>query len=121
MALAARMMGGGLSAGQAKAINGDVNSAVSAAGTTQGTATALKSGVNVVTTAAASSGVILPNGEISDEVEVLNLGANAVTIYPPTSGQINALSANTGFLLATNTAVKVKKFTATRWMGFLSA
>ena len=121
MALAARMMGGGLSSGQAQAVNGDVNAAVSAAGTTQATATTLKSGICVITTAAASSGVILTNGQIGDEYDILNLGANAVTVYPPTSGQVNALSANTGFTLATNTAVKVKKFTATRWMAFLSA
>ncbi len=114
-------MKGGLSAGTARAINGQVNSAISAAGTTQGTATALTASDNVVTTAAASSGVILPNSEIGDEYNILNLGANAVTVYPPTSGQVNALSANTGFQLATNTAVKVKKFTATRWMAFLSA
>ena len=42
MALSADMMGGGLSAGQAHAIQGSANTAVSAAGTTQGTATALK-------------------------------------------------------------------------------
>ena len=121
MATAADMMQGGMSAGQAAAANGIVNSAVSAAGTTQGTATLLVSSTNVVTTAGASSGVILTNSQIGDEYEILNLGANPVTVYPPTSGQINNLPANTGFLLAMNTAVKVKKFTATRWMGFLSA
>lgn len=121
MALAKRMMGGGLSAGACKAINGDVNSAVSAAGTTQGTATVLKSAIAVITTAAASSGVILESVEIGDEYDILNLGANAVTVYPPTSSQINALAANSGFLLGTNTAVKVKKFTSTRFMAFLSA
>ena len=121
MALANRMMRGGLSSGQAQAINGDVNATVSAAGTTQATATALVAGTNTVTTAAASSGVIIPNAMIGDEIEILNLGANAVTVYPPTSGQINALSANTGFTLATNTAVKLRKFTATRWAGYLSA
>lgn len=121
MALALAIMRGGLSAGSAKAINGDVNSTISAAGTTQATATALTAGINVVTTAAASSGVRLGNSEIGDQYEILNLGANAVMVYPPTSGQINNLSANTGFTLATNTAVKVRKFTSTRWMAFLSA
>lgn len=121
MAVALAMMRGGLSAGAAKAINGDVNSSISAAGTTQGTATALTAGMNVVTTAAANSGVRLSNTEIGDEYEVLNLGANPCWVYPPTSGQINGLAANAGHLLATNTAIKLKKFTATRWMGFLSA
>tara|TARA_R110000868_G_scaffold335787_2_gene596651 strand:- start:3649 stop:4014 length:366 start_codon:yes stop_codon:yes gene_type:complete len=121
MALASKMMGGGMSSVMAQAINGDVNSAVSAAGTTQATATAINAGNVVVTTAAASSGVILPSGVIGDDLGILNLGANAVTVYPPVGEQINALSANTGFLLAPNTAVVVKKFTNTRWMAFLSA
>ncbi len=121
MAIALEIMRGGISAGAAKAINGAVNPTISAAGTTQATATALTASVNVITTAGASSGVRLSNTEISDEYEILNLGANAVTVYPPTNGQINAIAANGGFTLATNTAVKVKKFTATRWMAFLSA
>lgn len=121
MALAMRMMGGGVSAGAAQAINGDVNDSITAAGTTQGTATALTAGVNVITTAAASTGVVLSDSQISDEYSILNLGANSVTVYPPSGGRIAQLSTNTGFTLATNTAVKVKKFTATRWMAFLSA
>ena len=121
MALAKRIMGGGVSAGMAKAINGDVNAAVSAAGTTQGTATTLKAAINAVTTAAASSGVIMEDVEIGDQYEILNLGANAVTVYPPTGGRVNAIATNGGFTLATNTAVKVRKFSATRWAAFLSA
>ena len=122
MATARDMMKGGLSSGQAKAINGQINSAVTAAGTTISDATDLVSSINVVTTAAASSGVQLPAVEIGDEVEILNLGANAVTVYPDgATSQINALSAGSGFLLATNTSVKCRKFTSTRWAGYLSA
>ena len=122
MATASDIMRGGFSSGSAKAINGQAHPTVSAAGTTISDATDLRASINVITTAAASSGVQLPNGEIGDEVEILNLGANAVTVYPDTaSSRINALSAGGGFTLATNTAVKVKKFTSTRWMAFLSA
>ena len=121
MATAADIMKGGCSAGQAAGINGQVNSAASAAGTTQGTATTLTASITVVTTAAASSGVVLTDSEIGDQYEVLNLGANALTVYPPSGGRINAIATNGGFTLATNTAVKVRKFTATRWMAFLSA
>jgi len=121
MATAKDVMAAGFSAGQATGINGQVNSAVSAAGTSQSDATTLTASINVVTTAAASSGVILTNSQIGDQYEILNLGSNALTVYPPTSGQVNNLAANQGFLLATNTAVKVRKFTATRWIGFLSA
>lgn len=119
MALASDIMKGGVSAITAKAMQGQVNSAVAAAGTGISDATALTKSVNVVTSG--TGGVQIPNGEISDEVEVCNLTSAAITVYPPTSSQINALSASAGFLLAPNTAVKVKKFTSTRWMGFLSA
>jgi len=122
MALALDIMKAGHSAFGARAINGQVQPSITAAGTTITTATDLTASINVVTTAAASSGVQLPNCEIGDSVEVLNLGANAVTIYPDTaSNQINALCAGSGFLLAANTAVWLRKFTSSRWAGYLSA
>ncbi len=122
MALASDIMKGGVSAFSAQAINGQVNSSVSAAGTLISDATDLIASINVVTTAAASSGVQLPSGMIGDEVEILNIGANPVTVYPDsTSGRINSLSAGSGFLLAANTSVKCRKFTATRWSAYLSA
>jgi hypothetical protein len=122
MAIASDIMKGGVPAFLARAIGGQVQSAVSAAGTAISDATDLTASINVVTTAAASSGVQLPNVQVGDSVEILNLGANAVTVYPDTtSNQINALSAGSGFLLATNTAVVLRKFTSTRWAGFLSA
>jgi len=121
MGIAARMMGGGVSAFQARAINGDVAPTLSAAGTTQGTATSLKASINVITTAAASSGVILPSVEIGDEVEIMNLGANALTVYPDSGSRVNAIATNGGFSLAINTAVKVRRFSSTRWAAYLSA
>lgn len=122
MALALDIVRGGFSPGQARAIGGQVQSSVTAAGTTITTATDLTASINVVTTAAASSGVQLPQTEIGDSIEILNLGANAVTVYPDSSSnRINQLSAGTGFLLAANTSVWIRKFTSTRWMAYLSA
>jgi hypothetical protein len=122
MALALDIMKGGISAGMARAINGQVRGSLTAAGTLISDALDLTASINVVTTAAANSGVQLPNGEIGDEVEILNLGANALTVYPDTSSnQINALAAAAGFLLAPNTAVRLRKFTSARWIGYLSA
>lgn len=121
MALAKNMMGGGLSSGQAKAINGSIASALTAAGTTQGTAYAINAGCAVFSTVAASSGAILPSCEISDEVYVYNGGANALTVYPDSGSSINQLSANSGFSLATNTAVFLKRITTTRWIAIMSA
>ena len=123
MATVTEMMGGGLSSGQARAINGGVSSAISAAGTTLAGATALVASHNIVTTVAASSGVVLPNSEIGDEFLVYNgTGTNALTVYPPTSSAtINQLSAGVGMLLSPYTAVKFKKTTSTTWHGWLSA
>lgn len=117
------IMKGGFSAGQARAINGQTNSAVSAAGTTQSDATELKASMNYVSTVGASSGVVLPsNSEIGDEIVVYNAqGSNQLTVYPPSGGAINQLSANTGMLLAVYTAVMLRKITSTQWVGFLSA
>ena len=123
MALASEMMQGGVSAGAARAINGFVNSAVSAAGSSISDATALVASHNIVTSVAASTGVLLQNTEIGDEVLVYNAtGTNALTIYPPTSSAtINQLSAGVGMLLSPYTAVRLKKTTATTWHGWLSA
>lgn len=122
MPLALDLVKGGISPQTARSMGGQAQSSISAAGTNIATATDITASINVVTTAAASTGVQLPSAQIGDEVEILNLGANALTVYPDsTSNQINALTAGSGFLLATNTAVKLKKYTASRWMGFLSA
>jgi hypothetical protein len=121
MPLALDIMKGGFSAGSAKAINGQIQPAVSGAGTIITDATDLTASINVVTTVAASTGVQLPSAEVGDDCEVLNLGANALTIYPDTGGRINALATSAGFVLATNTAVRLRKFTSTRWIGYLSA
>lgn len=122
MATAADVMKGGFPAFAARAIGGQVQSSISAAGTTISDATALTASINVVTTAAASSGVKLQDMEIGDSVEILNSGANAVTVYPPTSSDtINQLSAGSGFLLGTNTACILRRFTSTQFIAWLSA
>ena len=68
MALALDIMKGGFSSMSAKAMQGQTNGAVAAAGTTQGTGTALTRSVNAVTSG--TGGVVLPSAEINDEVDV---------------------------------------------------
>ena len=123
MGLAKNIMGAGFSAMQAAASqNTQVQTGISAAGTTQGTATALVADINLVNTVAASSGVQLYNGMIGDSQQVFNDQAlTSLTVYPPTSGTINQMSANTGHLLAPNTACEYFKVSKTRWVGVLSA
>lgn len=122
MALAKEMMGGGLSAGQAKAINGQTASAVSAAGTTQATATALNAGNNVITTCASGAGVVLPSCEVADEIFVWNgQGTNTLLVYPDSGSTINQLSANTPGNIAPYSGAIFKRVTSTVWWCNLSA
>ena len=122
MALARNIMRGGWSAGNAKAVNGNVATALTAAGTTISDALDLTADTNVIGTCASGAGVQLPSCEIGDSCEVYNGGANACTVYPDASGtQINGLVAGNGFLLATNTMCYCRKITATRWVANLSA
>lgn len=123
MALAKNLMGLGFSALQA---SGDfiaaVATAISAAGTTQATATALTADCHLVSTAAANSGVIVYNGVIGDSQVVFNDNTgNTFFVYPPVGSRVNNLSTNSGVLLAPNTAAIFVKVTSTRWLAILSA
>lgn len=120
MALARDIMTGGFSAIGSRAVNGQVNPSVTAAGSTQGTATALTKTVNVIT-AGSGGGVILASVEIGDSWAICNISGGNVTIYPASGERINGLSTNTGFILANNTAATVQKFTATRNFAIMSA
>lgn len=121
MARAFQVMGAGFSAGQAIAMGGTINAAVSAAGTTQGTATTLTAAINLVTTAAANSGVILPQGQVGDEFLIWNFGANPVYVYPPSAAKINQLATNGGASLPINTGLQVTQITSTQFVAIQSA
>ena len=117
-----KIFGAGASGPLAAAICKDTESGISAAGTTQGTATELTAAVSEITTVAAGAGVVL-NASLAagDEQSVFNAGANAVKVYPPSGFQINALAADAAMLLATNTGCIFKCVSSTRVFGVLSA
>jgi len=123
MPLAKNVMRAGISAGAARSINGnEVQSALTAAGTTQGTAVAMEGDVNVISTATTGQGGILSSYAMAgDDQMVYNSTAVDILIYPPSGGNVNQLAANAGFVLPPRTAVLCKKVTATQWVGFLSA
>lgn len=122
MALAKDIMGGGFSAGQAQAIQGAINSAVTAAGTVITDATDLVASNNYISTAAASSGVQLPSVPLGDSLCVYNGGANAVKVYPHSStGTINAGSAGAAVTCPVNTLMTFRRWTTTKWVAMLSA
>jgi len=81
---------------------GDLGNNLSAAGTTQATATPIGNDIAIFTTVAASSGAILPN-QGSAYITVFNNNAtNALSIYPPVGGVINQLAANAAFSVGAN-------------------
>ncbi len=93
-----------------------VSAAVSAAGTTQGTATALIAQYNVVTTAAAGTGVALPTPTIaSTSITITNEGANPILVYPASGGTIDGLSANVAVTLPVGTSATYSASSTTQW------
>ena len=117
-----KVFAAGLPGPLAACICKDTQASISAAGTTQGTATELGAAVSEVTTVAAGAGVVLSASlAAGDEQAVFNAGANAVKVYPPSGFKINALATNAPMLLATNTGVLFECVSATRVFGVLSA
>jgi len=110
----------GMSAGAAALVSGEMQDNVTAAGTTQATATAVSGDYVVVTTAAASTGVIIAGEPLSagDVIHVCNQGANAVLVYPPVGGTINALSLNAGYsITAGKTGMIIVRADTTKFIG----
>ncbi len=100
----------------------DTATSVSAAGTTQGTATELGAADSEVTTVGASSGCVLSSQLAPGDTQtVFNAGANSLKIYPPSGMQINALGTNLPMTLAVNTGCIFKCISTTRVFGVLSA
>ena len=93
----------------------DISAAVSAAGSTQGTATALTTMINNVTTVAASTGVVLPTAVAGYMVIVRNGGANALNVYPATGAAINAGAANAAHSLPVGAMIQYVATSTTQW------
>ena len=122
MPLAKNVMSGGTSAGQARAINGNnVNSAITAAGTTQGTATAVTADLGIVSTATTGQGVILYAAVPGDDQWIYNGTSTDIKVYPPSGSKFNQLSANSGFTLAPSVGVMCKTVSSTQMLAIMSA
>lgn len=121
MAIAQRLLGSGLGAQAAANIVGDVDPAITATGSTQGTAYQLFAANSLVTTAASGTGVIVPVMNPGDSILIKNEGANTLSVYPRTGENINALSANSAYSLSAATAVQLTKITNTKYISELSA
>lgn len=123
MSFAKNVIGAGVAPGAAAVdVISVVKTGISAAGTTQGTATTVQSDANLVSTASANQGVILYNGDVGDSCFVFNDNTGVgIYVYPPVGSTINNLATNAGMVLPNNTQVLMTKVTATRWLAHLSA
>jgi len=92
-----------------------VQTAISAAGTVQGNATALTKEINVVSTVASGAGVRLPTAVAGMVISITNTSANSLLVYPATSGIINSLSANAAFTQASGATLQFIAPTTTQW------
>ena len=119
--LAWKLFGSGLDSLKVASIGQDVATGIVAAGTTQGTATALTNTLNGLGTVASSTGVILYAGSAGDCQIVYNGGTNSVKVYPPVGANINQLAVNTPHTLPINTACEYWFLSSTQLIGVLSA
>ena len=122
MTTQAKLTGLGIAPAAAAQVCGSITTGITALGSTQLTATSIYDDVNVVSTAAASTGVILPsNRSAGDTVEVVNLGANALSVYPPSGGNIGTGSANAAFSVPVSKSAIFRQVSSTQWTQTLSA
>lgn len=94
---------------------GDWSAGAVAAGTTQATAAPLVSDITKFATVAASSGCLLR--AVPGRQVVFNGGANALAVYPPVGGTINAGAADAAFAVA---AAKSAMFLSTDGLNFVA-
>jgi len=130
MPLVTDLMGLGMPPEQATAISNETLSSapslsssgtLTAAGSTITDALALTSFVNLVGTAAASTGVKLPvDCPVGQAVYVANNGANALRVYAQSSQTINtSIAGATGVSVATTQAVQCIRQSSTNWIALL--
>ena len=99
----------------APGILGSASSAIPAAGTTQATATALTSDVNIVTTATANQGVTVPGATSGKYAVIVNRTAVTIVVYPSTGHAFDGLAANTGISLLAGGFLEIFGYSSTQW------
>jgi hypothetical protein len=92
-----------------------VATAISAAGTVQGDATALAKDINVVSTVSAGQGVRLPTAVAGMVIIVNNTSATSLNVYPSTSAAINSLATNAAYTHIATASLQYYAISATQW------
>jgi hypothetical protein len=92
-----------------------VGTAITATGTTQANSTPLTNSINVITSGATGSGVVLPTATAGMTIYITNLSANVIKIYPAVGATINNNASNTSVNLSSNITAYFIAPTATQW------
>lgn len=123
MAIKAKLTGTGTAPANALVTVGTVANSLTAAGSSQTDAYALgMDDYNVFTTVASSTGARLPSTlSAGDEIQVVNYGANTLSVYPPTGGKINNGSANAAVSITANKSANFVTIDGTNFFAGLSA
>ena len=95
MAFPSRVQGAGQSGGATTAICGDVQSAVTATGSSATDALSVSAVVVRSATTASGTGVKLPTVEVGAMMVVRNDGAESLTVYPQTGTTVNGSASDT--------------------------
>ena len=128
MALSTDLMGVGMPIEQANLLGEGALTAVTAAGTTSGTATAFTASQTAWTSAASATGAILPaQPALTRPYFVRNLAASTanLNVYPPSGGTINGAAANAPAVIPPGQSAvfmcQVQTTGATVWVAYLSS
>jgi hypothetical protein len=98
---------------------GSVGTGISAAGTTQATATAITKDNNIVSTVSAgANGVVLPTAVAGMRIYIKNSSASALNVFPAVNAAINALSANVSISQAANASAFYISTSTTQWYSY---
>lgn len=118
MALAVDLVGLGLPNDVATALGQSDLTAFTAAGTTQGTATALTASNSIVTSAASQTGVILPSTATRTRLFFIQNSPSstaAAVVYPPTGIRFSGLAANIGITVPIGGFIVIDAQSSTYW------
>lgn len=125
MTLAKELIGLGMPSGLASGIGGQYVS-LTAAGTSQATATLVTASMVVVAGADGTKGLVLPAVEVGAEIWVFNNAGSTCPVYPDASAAIAVVgtgvgSANAAFSQLTYKLTIYKRVTSTQWLACTSA
>lgn len=125
MATAREAMGGGLSAGAAAALGGQYGT-LTALGSSQATAAPVIASMTVVASADGTKGILLPAGQVGDEMWIFNNSASTCPVYPPVGSAISVAgtglgTANSAFSQLTYKCTLYKYVTSTQILALTTA